>query len=99
MYGTTMIAGMRGDRGAMERELSAWVALRGPVVAGFIDSRLLFAEDGRTVVNTVRFASRQDYEQLADDPAQAEWYAERIAPLLEGEARWIDGEWFEPPKE
>jgi len=96
MYGTTMIASLTGDRGAMERELSAWVATRGPDVAGFLDARLLFADDGKTVVNTVRFASREDYERLADDPRQAQWYAERIQPLLEGEARWIDGDWFEP---
>jgi hypothetical protein len=96
MYGTTMIASLKGDRAAMERELSAWVAVRGPEVPGFLDARLLFADDGTTVVNTVRFASREDYERLADDPRQDEWYTERIRPLIEGEARWIDGDWFEP---
>lgn len=99
MYGTTMIASLKGDRAAMERELSAWVATRGPEVAGFVDARLLFADDGKTVVNTVRFASREDYELLADDPRQDAWYTERILPLIEGEARWIDGDWFEPRPE
>jgi len=96
MYGTTGIASLKADRAAMERELSAWVATRGPDVARFLDARLLFAEDGKTVVNMVRFASREDYERLADDPRQAEWYGGRIRPLIEGEARWIDGDWSEP---
>ena len=73
MYRTTKIAGLRGDRDAMERELTAWVVMRGPVVPGFLDSRLLFAEDGRAVVSTARFASRQDYEQLADARSLMRW--------------------------
>ena len=96
MYGTTMIATMKGDRAAIERELTAWVAVRAPEVPGFVDAQLLFADDGRTVVNTVRFASREDYQRLADDPRQDEWYSERMLPLIDGEARWIDGDWFEP---
>ena len=94
MYGTTMIASIKGSREAMEQEFSAWVATRGPQVQGFVDAWLLFADDGITVVNTVRFASREDYQRLADDSRQADWYAERIVPLIEGEARWIDGDWF-----
>jgi hypothetical protein len=96
MYGTTMIASMKGDRAAMESALGDWVARRGPEVQGFVDAQLLFADDGTTVVNTVRFASRADYERLADDPRQDEWYTERILPLIDGEARWIDGDWFAP---
>ena len=50
MYGTAMIATLKGDRDAMERELADWVATRGPEVSGFVDARLLFGEDGKTVV-------------------------------------------------
>jgi len=45
-------------------------------------------------VNTVRFASKADYLRLADDPAQSEWFAQKVMPLLDGEPRWIDGTWF-----
>jgi hypothetical protein len=95
MYGTAMIATLKGDRDAMERELADWVATRGPEVSGFVDARLLFGEDGKTVVNTVRFESREDYVRLADDPRQDTWYAEHVAPLIEGDAQWIDGYWIE----
>jgi hypothetical protein len=52
------------------------------------------ADDGSTVVVAVRFASRADYERLAADPAQSEWYQALLAPLLDGEPTWIDGSWL-----
>jgi hypothetical protein len=96
MYGTVMIARIKGNRDAMEQELTSWVSALGSQAGGFVDSSLLFARDGRTVVNTVRYSSREDYERLAHDPVQSLWFAERIAPLIQGDARWFDGYWFDP---
>lgn len=94
MYGTTMIGTLISPNGDFARTLQDWVRERGPEVTGFVDARVQVGDDGRTVVNTVRFATREDYVRLADDPRQAEWYAAKIAPLLEGEPRWIDGDWY-----
>ena len=40
-----------------------------------------------------RFASKQDYWALADNPDQDEWYRTSLAPLLDGDPTWIDGDW------
>lgn len=94
MYGTTMIgtlaAGVSAD--AVREELSAWEKERS--VAGFQSSHVLISDDGRTVVNVAVFESKEAYLALADDPVQDAWWQEHYAPLLEGEPRWIDGDWI-----
>lgn len=98
MYGTVMVAQTRpGSRGQIERGMADWLVQRAPRIEGFVDAGLLFADDGTTVVNWARFTSREAYTRLGDDPEQDQWYRERIAPLLDGEPRWIDGEYAALP--
>jgi hypothetical protein len=91
-YGTVLVA--RVKPGA-EEELRdggrRWVEERAPVVRGFEDEWVLFGDDG-TVVMAVRFASKEAYEKLADDPAQDAFYQEHLGPYVE-DIRWIDGQW------
>jgi len=99
MYGTTMIATIRGTRAEVEDAFSSWFTERVPGVPGFVDAGIQFDDDGRTLVNWARFLDKESYLALADDPAQDAWYQQRIAPLLEGEPRWIDGEWMAAPSD
>lgn len=69
-----------------------WVKERGATV-GYIDQWVMKADDGRMVM-AVRFESKDAYLKLADDPAQDEWWTKVIAPNIEGEPQWIDGEWL-----
>ena len=94
MYGTTMIATVRETRAEVEEAFGSWFGERAPVVRGFVDAGIQFGDDGRTLVNWARFTDRDAYLALADDPAQDAWYRSRIAPLLDGEPRWIDGDWL-----
>jgi hypothetical protein len=97
MYGTVMMGTLRGSRADVDAALADWLATRAPQVRGFVDAGLMVGDDGVTVVNWVRFASREDYAALSEDPAQDEWYRTRLAPLLDGEPRWTDGEWLAAP--
>ena len=90
-YGTTMIG--RLAKGTIEEfgeKLRQWEEERH--VPGFLGAQSLVAADG-TVVNTAVFRDRLTYDRLADDPAQDEWYQRQIAPMLDGDPTWIDGEW------
>jgi hypothetical protein len=93
MYGTTMIgtlaAGVTPDD--VRQELKAWETERS--VPGYMSSHVLIGDD-RTMVNVVVFESKEAYAALADDPAQDEWYQKHYAPMLDGEPRWIDGDWI-----
>jgi hypothetical protein len=94
-YGTVMIARLRP--GSPDDALEAgrrWVAERAPVVRGFEDEWVMVGDDG-TLVLAVRFASKEDYVALADDPAQDTWWQEHMAPILE-DVRWVDGTWEAP---
>ncbi|MEZ5114936.1 MAG: hypothetical protein R2737_01600 [Candidatus Nanopelagicales bacterium] len=93
MYGTVMIGRMRDGFEGFERLKADWEVERGPQVAGWVDSFALRGDDGGTVVLCTRFESKESYVALSDDPEQARWYEERIAPLLDGEPQWIDGSW------
>ena len=95
MYGTVMIGTLNEgvDRQQVLAGLRRWKADRAPAVTGYRDEWVLFGDDGRTVVSPVRFATRDDYARLADDPAQDEWWRSTMAPLLAGDPQWIDGSW------
>ena len=69
----------------------AWKADIG-TAAGFIDERVLVSDDGR-IVMCVRFKDEAAYKALADNPAQNKWWEDSMAPLLDGEPEWIDGNW------
>jgi hypothetical protein len=34
-----------------------------------------------------------DYRALADDPAQDDWWREKVMPMLDGDPQWFDGHW------
>jgi hypothetical protein len=92
-YGTIMIAKLAVGASVDDwrKSLEDWKRERN--VPGFQAEYTLAADDGRTMVSCVVFESKELYTQLADDPEQDKWYGERVAPLLEGEPRWIDGTW------
>jgi predicted small metal-binding protein len=90
-YGTTMIGKLAaGSRDDIVASLEQWEEERH--APGFLGAQLLVADDG-TIVNTAVFTDAQAYDRLANDPAQDEWYRTRIAPFLDGDPQWIDGEW------
>ena len=92
MYGTVMIGRMADGVSVDDyRKVSEeWRSERTDV--DFVDEWALVTDDGRIVV-PVRFASRAAYEALADDPAQDEWWATTMRPLLAADPDWIDGTW------
>ena len=93
MYGTVMIAKVKGSIDDMKARSDRWAKEWG-TEAGYIDEWVLRADDGRAVV-CVRFESKEKYLKLSDDPRQDEWYRTEMAPLLDGEPEWIDGNWIE----
>ena len=97
MYGTVMVGALKGSRGDVEQALADWQSQQAPGAAGFVDSGILVSDDGSTVAMFARFESKETYVALSDDPEQDRWYQSRLAPLLEGEPRWIDGEWAALP--
>lgn len=91
MYGTVMIANIKGSVDEMQARAERWAKERGNA-AGYVDQRVLIAGDGRIVV-AIRFDSKAQYEALADDPEQDKWWQTEMVPLLNGDPEWIDGEW------
>ena len=91
-YGTVMIGKVKPGTADKARDAGRrWLAERGPVVRGFEDEWVLIGDDD-TVVMAVRFASKEDYAALADDPAQDAFWQEHMVPILE-DVRWVDGTW------
>ncbi|MCZ3385856.1 MAG: hypothetical protein LH630_02560 [Actinomycetia bacterium] len=93
MYGTVMIAKVKGSVDEMRARAERWAEERGETV-GYVDQNVLVSGDGRIVV-AIRFDSKAQDEALADDPAQDKWWRAEMAPLLDGDPEWIDGEWQE----
>lgn len=62
-------------------------------VPGYEGSWYLLADDDETLVLCASFDSKESYMALANDPAQDEWFQSFIAPIIEGDPRWIDGAW------
>jgi len=91
MYGTVMTAKLKGSLEDLRLISKEWEAAH--PVAGYVGQDILVGDDGETVVSVVRFESKALYQQLADDPAQDEWWRARMMPLLDGEPQWIDGTW------
>ena len=90
MYGTVMVATLKGGIDEVRRVSKEWEAQGAP--PGYVGEDILVGDDGSTIVVAVRFASRDEYLALADKPEQDEWWSTTMAPLL-GDVRWIDGEW------
>lgn len=94
MYGTVMIATIKPGTADQVLEVAhAWLREQAPKIAGFIEEWDMIADDGVTVVSSVKFASKEAYLALADDPEQDRWWREDFRPLLTDEPRWIDGSW------
>jgi L-rhamnose mutarotase len=93
-YGTIMIGKLKksGTGQALVDAAKKWEERKVP---GFQGSYTLFGDDGATVVSCVSFESKDKYLSLADDPAQDEWWRTTMAPMLDGDPQWIDGEWAE----
>jgi len=88
--GTVLIATFTGSLEELQQASADWAEQRR--VPGFLSEEVLMGEDGRTVVVPVFCESQEAYQRLADDPEQARWWSERMAPHLT-DVRWIDGTW------
>jgi hypothetical protein len=93
MYGTVMIGTLEGTIDEVRNATEKWQAER--QVPGFVSSEVLVGEDGRTVVNVVKFTDKAAYQALADDPAQDTWWSTTMRPLLAEDPQWYDGTWAE----
>jgi hypothetical protein len=93
-YGTIMIGKLRtpGTGQVLVDAAKKWQERE---VDGFQGSYSLLSDDGSTIVSCVTFESKEKYMALADSPDQDQWWQTTMAPLLEGDPRWIDGEWAE----
>jgi antibiotic biosynthesis monooxygenase (ABM) superfamily enzyme len=89
-YGTVMIGRLVVP---FEQLLASQESWRARNVPGFISESALLADDGKTVVMTVVFDSKESYDKLADDPAQNTWWETVARPMLEEDPQWIDGSW------
>jgi hypothetical protein len=91
-YGTIMIGKLKtpGTGQALADATKKWEERNAP---GFQSSYTLLSDDGTTAVSCVTFESKEQYFTLANDPAQDEWWRTVMAPLLDGDPQWIDGEW------
>ena len=93
-YGTIMIGKLKtpGSGQVLVDAAKKWEDRK---VDGFQGSYSLLSDDGSTVVSCVTFETKEKYLALADDPGQDEWWQSTMAPLLNGDPQWIDGEWTE----
>lgn len=90
-YGTVMIGSLRIPAEEAQELVRTWMDERD--VPGFQHEDIMIGDDGKTVVMTVFFDDEASYKALADDPEQARWYEEKMAPALDGQPQWFDGHW------
>ena len=93
-YGTIMIATLKSPATA-QTLLAALRRWEERNVSGYQGSYLLAGDGGDTVVSCVTFESKASYLALANDPTQDDWWTNDMAPLFEGDVKWIDGEWVD----
>jgi hypothetical protein len=91
-YGTIMIGKLKkpGTGQALVDAGKKWEERKVP---GFQGTYTLLGDDGTMVVACVTFESKEKYVALANDSAQDEWWRTVMAPMLDGDPQWIDGEW------
>ena len=87
-----MIARPAVSMDEIRSRMEKWEADRSPG-RGYVDQWVMASDDGRIVI-AVRFESKEKYLALADDPSQDEWWRTEVAPMLQGDPEWIDGEWI-----
>ena len=92
-YGTIMVGKLKkpGTGQAVVDAGKKWEADR--KVPGFQGDYILLGDDGTSVVVCAVFESKEKYQALGNDPAQDEWWRTVMAPMLDGDPQWIDGEW------
>ena len=95
MYGSVMIGRLAAPIDKVQAVAKAWEEKKGSTIPGFEASRVLAGDDGKTIVLCARFKDKTAYEALANDPDQDRWWTEEMAPLLDGEPQWIDGDWIQ----
>lgn len=93
-YGTIMIGKLKTP-GTGQSLVDAAKKWEERDVDGFQGSYSLLSDDGSTVVSCITCESKEKYIALADSPGQDEWWRSTMAPLLDGDPRWIDGMWAE----
>ena len=91
-YGTIMIGKLKatGTSQSLVDALKKWEERKVP---GFQGNYTLLSDDRPTVVSCVTFESKESYLALANKPEQDEWWRTVMAPMLDGDPQWIDGEW------
>lgn len=93
MYGTVARMRVKPGMESRMRELSnTWWTERAPNVKGAVSETVFRTDaDANEFLLVAVFASKEDYEANANDPAQNEWF-EQLASCLDGEPMWMDGE-------
>ena len=91
-YGTIMIGKLKTP-GTGQAVVDAGKKWEERKVDGFQANYPLLSDDGTMVVSCVVFESREKYLALANDPSQDEWWRTVMAPMLDGDPQWIDGDW------
>lgn len=96
MYGTVMIGRLRVAPEEAIRTIDKWQ--RDHEAPGYRLTDILTADDGRTMIVTVQFDTKDQYLALAHSAEQDEWWRTVMLPLLEGEMTWVDGTWHTTPR-
>lgn len=91
-YGTIVIGKLKNP-GTGQAVVDAGKKWEERKVPGFRADYTLFGDDGSTVVVCAVFESKEKYLALADDLVQDEWWSTVMAPMLDDDPQWIDGEW------
>ena len=91
-YGTIMVGKLK-KAGTGQSLVDAGKKWEERKVPGFQATYTLLGDDGTTVVSCVTFESKEKYVALFNDPAQDEWWRTVMAPMLDGDPQWVDGEW------
>ena len=93
MFGTiALLKPKEGQIDAINALFEEWWTERRPKVQGAISSTIYRnVSNPAELMIAVVFDSKENYQANAADPAQNDWY-QKMAALLEGEPRWIDGD-------
>jgi hypothetical protein len=88
-FGTILLGRPAASPAAVRQASERWTERRVP---GHLKDEALLLEDGRLAV-AVFFDSEESYRRLGEDPEQAQWWQQEMAPLWDGDVEWLDGRW------
>lgn len=93
MFGTiALFKPKEGQIDALNDLFEQWWQERRPKIKGAISSTIYRnVSNPAELMVAVVFDSKENYQANASDPEQNVWY-QKVAALLEGEPRWIDGD-------